>query len=75
MKISELIAALEAIKAEHGDLPVALREMHAGDSWYRHDSVDAALLANTVQRADWVGGQWEPDGGIKGSGPLIVELL
>lgn len=75
MKISELIAKLEALKAEHGDLPVVLREMHANESWYLHDNVDVALLANTVQRADWTGLQWEPDGGIKGSGPLIVELL
>ena len=39
MKISELIAALEALKAEHGDIPVALTD----------DSALTFMWANSCQ--------------------------
>lgn len=39
MKSSELIAALEAIKAEHGDLPVAIWQLSSLHHAYLYESL------------------------------------
>lgn len=47
MLLSELIAKLEELRAEHGDLPVALYDGHIG-KWYRLQHASFASL--TVAR-------------------------